>query len=226
MTDENAFGKQEKTKRQFAAHRALMAAARNAIAVQDACNLSGVSMSYIEAVKAVNDSATDTTDRNHHPVLVMFLDKMAQLAGIVTNMTGYSATYREVERIATTYPALETLEDVQLFFPKLHMNEACEERVVQMLAFAKEKGITSRLIQALDYAHKWGRSDYVDFRTSFDCGPRSFSVIPRTCKHAGESRVNVGGYRVCQQEDPVLINMGMVYSDNADNEGPGWSFHS
>ena len=215
----------DKTKK-FENHRALMKAAKNALEVQIACNLSGVSMSYINAVKAVNASTDVTALRNEHPIMVLFLDKMAQLAGIQTEIPGYHNWYKAVEKIMRTYPELETVEDIQLFFPKFRMSEECKERITQIIAFSREIGITDKFLWALDYAHEWGNSDYVHLHSSSDCGSRSFTVIPMKCKHSGEAKVNPGGYRMCREEDERLYYMGMVFSNNAAGDGPGWSFHS
>lgn len=62
-------------------------AAAAALAVQDACNLSGVAMTFTKVCEAVREDlhstkSFDTPTFNRHPVIVLFLDKMADLAGL------------------------------------------------------------------------------------------------------------------------------------------------
>ena len=58
-------------------------AARNALAVQDACNLSGVLYTFVDAVSAIRDHGTalgeGTEYINAHPIVTLFLDKLADL---------------------------------------------------------------------------------------------------------------------------------------------------
>lgn len=60
-------------------------AAKDAIAVQDAVNLSGVVHSFVDAVTAIWDEAhatgQGTSYVNHHPIVTLFLDKLADLNG-------------------------------------------------------------------------------------------------------------------------------------------------
>lgn len=60
-------------------------AAKAAIQVQDACNLTGVVRSFGEAMTAVRAYATEhghgTDWINRHPVAVLFADKLADMTG-------------------------------------------------------------------------------------------------------------------------------------------------
>jgi len=57
-----------------------------AVAVQDACNLSGVVKSFATILdkvwEEVRANEGGTVDVNHHPVCILFADKITQLAGI------------------------------------------------------------------------------------------------------------------------------------------------
>jgi hypothetical protein len=81
-------------------------AARTAIAVQDACNLSGVAFSFAEAMQAICDEQNrlgEGTDwKNRNPVAQLFLWKMADLAGLdVRHDSGqFAAMYSAVLKIA------------------------------------------------------------------------------------------------------------------------------
>jgi hypothetical protein len=64
----------------------LQQAASDALQVQNACNLSGVARSFLEAVKAVNDEANRLNEgtewRNNHPIIRLFVDKLASICGM------------------------------------------------------------------------------------------------------------------------------------------------
>ena len=64
-------------------HAALVALTERALAVQDACNLSGVVAGFGHAMNELTRIAPElgTDARNGHPVAVMWADKVAQLAG-------------------------------------------------------------------------------------------------------------------------------------------------
>lgn len=57
-----------------------------ALDVQTACNLSGVVHSLAEALPIIRDevraSGGGTDEINRHPVVVLFVDKLADLAGV------------------------------------------------------------------------------------------------------------------------------------------------
>lgn len=60
-------------------------AARNALQCQDACNLSGVLFTFARDMQAVCDESNrlekGTDWKNQHAVVILYLDKLAQLAG-------------------------------------------------------------------------------------------------------------------------------------------------
>ena len=55
--------------------------ASDAIAVQDACNLSGVVFSFAKAMQSLCDMGLDTAQRNEHPIAILFSSKIASLTG-------------------------------------------------------------------------------------------------------------------------------------------------
>jgi hypothetical protein len=58
-------------------------AARDALQVQDACNVSGVARSYVEALMALRmELQLGTKELARHPISVLFAHKLASLAGI------------------------------------------------------------------------------------------------------------------------------------------------
>jgi hypothetical protein len=79
-------------------------AARTAIAVQDACNLSGVVHSFADAVSTIWDEAhrqgRGTEWVNTHPVVTLFLDKLADLNGYWFQCPQIGQAYDEVRKIA------------------------------------------------------------------------------------------------------------------------------
>ena len=60
-------------------------AAKSALAVQDACNLSGVVFEFARVMQAVCDESHKTGGgtawRNQHPIVTLFIDKLADLNG-------------------------------------------------------------------------------------------------------------------------------------------------
>jgi hypothetical protein len=79
-------------------------AARTAIGVQDAVNLSGVAHSLAEAVSAIWDEAhrqgQSTEWVNAHPVVTLFLDKLADLNNVGLQCPQIGQAYDEVRKIA------------------------------------------------------------------------------------------------------------------------------
>lgn len=55
--------------------------AREALDVQDACNLSGVVHGFSRAMESLCRLVPDTRERNRHPVCVLWADKIAHLTG-------------------------------------------------------------------------------------------------------------------------------------------------
>jgi hypothetical protein len=79
-------------------------AARTAIAVQDAVNLSGVVHSFADAVSAIWDEAHrqghGTEWVNTHPVVTLFFDRLADLNGNWLQCPDIGQAYDEVRKIA------------------------------------------------------------------------------------------------------------------------------
>lgn len=72
--------------------------AKQAIAVQDACNLSGVLHSFLECVRWVRENEELGTEGvNHHPLVVLFASKVNSLAGYEQL---FSAAYTQAQEWA------------------------------------------------------------------------------------------------------------------------------
>ncbi len=56
--------------------------AKEAIDVQDACNLSGVARSFARVMSDLREHGMGTSEANYHPIARAWIDKMASLAGI------------------------------------------------------------------------------------------------------------------------------------------------
>ena len=69
---------------------------RNAIDVQNACNLSGVVFSFAKVMQKICDEARDlgkgTDWKNNHPIAVLYASKVSSLAGDV-HAGEYSKAY-------------------------------------------------------------------------------------------------------------------------------------
>lgn len=77
-------------------------AARDALAVQGACNLSGVAISLGQHMKTICDLPTNkgTDWKNHHPVVVLFMVQLAHLSTRdVVGVEGYSACVALCEEV-------------------------------------------------------------------------------------------------------------------------------
>jgi len=55
---------------------------REALAVQDACNLVAVAITFANVVQALSSSGLDTMQVREHPASVLFADKIASLCGV------------------------------------------------------------------------------------------------------------------------------------------------
>lgn len=81
-------------------------AAADALKCQNACNLSGVAHSFLTAVQAVNEEARrlgEGTDwRNNHPIIRLYVDKLASLCGMQGGMgyENYGAADKECRELA------------------------------------------------------------------------------------------------------------------------------
>lgn len=81
----------------------LQRAARAALDVQNACNLSGVLRTFVKAQEAVFDSCNSTEERNVHPITRVFMSKLASLARMECHSYSEVDDHRmwdEVERLA------------------------------------------------------------------------------------------------------------------------------
>lgn len=80
----------------------LAEAARDALTVQDACNLSGVARAFVAALDAVweesrrQNAGTDFVNR--HPITRLYVDKLVSLAG-----EAGASDYERVREIALGY---------------------------------------------------------------------------------------------------------------------------
>ena len=75
--------------------------AHDALAVQNACNLSGVAHGFALAMSALCDHVRNTSERNTHPIAILWADKIAHLTG--TQTVGNDAVmhaYTEVQTLA------------------------------------------------------------------------------------------------------------------------------
>ena len=73
--------------------RKLKKAAKEAIIVQDACNMAGVARAFEEILTntlwpCAHMLGTGTDWVNHHPITVLFSDKIADLAGLHREVGG------------------------------------------------------------------------------------------------------------------------------------------
>jgi len=74
--------------------RTLAQLAKEALIVQDAVNLSGVAQSFASVMIELADHTNGTRERNEHPIAVLFIDKMADLANLrFTTSYDYSEAY-------------------------------------------------------------------------------------------------------------------------------------
>lgn len=85
--------------------RTLADLAREVLEVQNASNLSGVVHAFSRAVTALREclpGPVDTNTINRHPIAVMWIDKLADLARCCDRGTSqdYSRAYGEVTRLA------------------------------------------------------------------------------------------------------------------------------
>jgi len=74
-------------------------AAQDALAVQDACNLSGVVHAFSRAMTAVRAASSGTDEANTHPVAVLFADKIMDLVGR-PGMDNFGEAYTACQNLA------------------------------------------------------------------------------------------------------------------------------
>jgi hypothetical protein len=85
--------------------RTLQELAREALAVQDACNLSGVAHGFARAMADLCALVPGTDARNAHPIAVLWADKIAHLTG--TQAIGHDRVmdaYREIYSLIEERP--------------------------------------------------------------------------------------------------------------------------
>lgn len=74
-------------------------AAKDAIAVQDACNICGVAQAFARAMKVVNKECHNTDEVTNHPVTVLFVDKMRSMQNEI-DFNRYKNAMEAVEKMA------------------------------------------------------------------------------------------------------------------------------
>ena len=74
--------------------------AREAIQVQDACNLSGVAHSFAKAMSDLGEHTNGTDERNRHPIVRVYLDKMCDLTGVGICGEAFSDSWAKVREMA------------------------------------------------------------------------------------------------------------------------------
>jgi len=55
--------------------------AKEALAIQDACNMGGVANSFVTALRELSNHTSGTDERNTHAIVRVYLNKMISLAG-------------------------------------------------------------------------------------------------------------------------------------------------
>jgi len=85
-------------------NEALKAAFRDALAVQNACNLSGILESLYRHLPAIRVATGNTDAFNRHPVIRLFAEQIAHLSGmnICGDLETYDAAYKAA--LAATTP--------------------------------------------------------------------------------------------------------------------------
>jgi hypothetical protein len=80
--------------------RTLKDLAKEALAVQDACNLSGVVHGFARFMSDLCEMGLDTNARNRHPITLLWVDKVAQLSGYKQDYgVEVQTAYRECARL-------------------------------------------------------------------------------------------------------------------------------
>jgi len=78
----------------------LQDAARDAIQVQDACNVSGVVHGFARAMEAVMDDCKSSDAARHHPITVLFMDKLNDMCGRELSQIEYCEAYEKCSKMA------------------------------------------------------------------------------------------------------------------------------
>lgn len=74
--------------------------AKGALLVQDACNLSGVLHSFSKMLGDMHDAGLDTTQKNKHPLSILFSSKVESLTGS-SSMQVFSNAYEWAKKTST-----------------------------------------------------------------------------------------------------------------------------
>jgi len=80
--------------------RSIRDLAVEALAVQDACNLSGVAHSFARAMSDLLAHDLSTDQANAHPIAVVWADKIADLVGLPHDYTVAGAAFHAVHDLA------------------------------------------------------------------------------------------------------------------------------
>jgi hypothetical protein len=73
--------------------------AKDALLVQDACNLSGVAHSFSRMLREMSDANMGTDARNTHPLSLLFSSKIASMTGS-ESMLQFSKAYEYAKKMA------------------------------------------------------------------------------------------------------------------------------
>lgn len=87
----------------MAEQKTLQQLAQDALAVQDACNLSGVAQGFARAMLSLRGLGLDTEQCNNNVITIVWLDKLTQLANIKHDSHWrLHVAYDSVHRLAET----------------------------------------------------------------------------------------------------------------------------
>jgi hypothetical protein len=79
--------------------RTLKQLAQEALDIQNACNLSGVTYSFGKMMNDLCELCQNTAQRNTHPIVTLYLDKMNSLNGIQEYNSNVFRAYEECEKL-------------------------------------------------------------------------------------------------------------------------------
>lgn len=74
--------------------------AREAIQIQDACNLTGLALGWHKSACRLREALAYSRDSDRHPINRLWYHKLADLAGVPTDSEDYSAAYAECRQLA------------------------------------------------------------------------------------------------------------------------------
>jgi hypothetical protein len=89
--------------------------AKDAILVQNACNLSGVVHAFSTAVTVLREQrdCTGTKWVNEHPVSILFSAKIASLTGVAHIAEGFEKAYEECQKLAAEDISLAAIREIE-----------------------------------------------------------------------------------------------------------------